>query len=232
VATYYRDLRAFNRFCLAEGLIETDLLRNVKTPKVPNDQIQPLEKEKIQALLDAARRGHAPERDAALVLVLLDSGMRVSELISLTVGDVDRGAGEMVVTGKGNKRRRVYLGQSARRALWRYLEVERRLAESDAPLFVSVSGHTPGAGLTRSGCGQIISDAGRTAGIAGVRVSPHSLRHTMAINFLRGGGSVLELQQILGHESLEMTRRYVLLAETDLSQAHRSASPCDRWKLR
>jgi site-specific recombinase XerD len=232
VATYYRDLRAFTNFCRAEGLLETDPLKNVKPPRVPNDQIVPLEREQIQALLDAARRGRAPERDGALILLLLDTGMRVSELCGLTVGDVDRGSGELTVLGKGNKKRLVYMGQSARRALWRYLETDRRMAASGDPLFVSHGGVQSGAGLQRSGVGRVISSLGKTAGISVVRVSPHSLRHAFAINFLRGGGSVLELQALLGHEDLAMVRKYVLFAQADLAQAHRAASPADRMKLK
>jgi integrase/recombinase XerD len=90
VATYYRDLRAFANFCLAEGLLVGDPFRNVKPPKVPNDQIQPMEREQLQVLLDAARRGRSPERDVALILLLTDSEMRVSELCALTVADADR----------------------------------------------------------------------------------------------------------------------------------------------
>ena len=232
VATYYRDLRAFTNFCRAEGLLEADPLKNVKAPRVPNDQIVPLEKEQIQALLDAARRGRAPERDVALILLLLDTGMRVSELCGLTVGDVDRRTGELTVVGKENKKRRVYMGQSARRALWRYLETDRRMAATDEPLFVSYGGLQSGGGLQRSGVGRVISNMGTTAGVGGVRVSPHSLRHTFAINFLRGGGSVLEPQALLGHQELSMVRKYVMYAEADLAQAHRAASPADRMKLR
>lgn len=232
VATYYRDLRAFTRFCQAEGLLESDPLKNVKAPRVPNDQIQPLNEEQIQALLDVARRGRNPERDVALILLLLDTGMRVSELCALTVADFDRGTGELTVIGKGNKRRTTYMGQTARRALWRYIESDRRQAAANEPLFVATGGYKVGAGLARSGVGQILHKAGVRASLAGIRCSPHTLRHSFAIAFLRGGGNVLELQQLLGHEDLTMVRRYVALAETDLAQAHRAASPADRMKLR
>jgi site-specific recombinase XerD len=121
VDTYYRCLRALTSFCLAEGLMESSPLANVKRPRVPQDQVQPLDQEQVQALLDAARRTRAPSRDVALVMLLVDTGMRVSEVIGVTVADVDRGTGELTVVGKGNKRRRVYMGTAARRALWRYL---------------------------------------------------------------------------------------------------------------
>lgn len=232
VLTYYRDVRRFINFCLAEGLLDESPLRNVKPPRVPADQVQPLSSEQVQALVDAARRTRTPERDVALVLVLVDTGMRVSELCGLIVGDVDRGAGELTVLGKGNKKRRVYMGLAARRVLWRYLETDRRQALAEEPLFIAGGGTKAGTGLTTSGIHQVIKKAGRAAGLTGVRCSPHTLRHTFAVNFLRGGGNLFELQQLMGHTDLTVLRRYVTLAEADLAQAHRAASPADRMKLR
>lgn len=232
VNAYFRILRAFTNFCLAEGLLEETPLKNVKAPRVPTDQVQPLSSEQTQSLVDAARRTRAPERDVAAVMLLVDTGMRVSELCGLKVGDVDRGTGELTVVGKGNKKRRVFMGATARRALWRYLETDRRQALADEPLFVSVGGHQSGTALTPSGVHQIISKAGEAAGITGVRCSPHTLRHTFAVSFLRGGGNLFELQQLMGHTDLTVLRRYVALAEADLAQAHRAASPADRMKLK
>jgi site-specific recombinase XerD len=175
VATYFRVLRAFANFCLADGLLEETPFKNVGPPRVPVDQVQPFASEQVQALLDAVRRGRAPERDVALILVLVDTGMRVSELCSLTVGEVDRGTGEFRVTGKGNKRRRVYMGTNTRRALWLYLERDRRSALPDEPLFVSVGGHEPGGAMSPSGVRQILKKAGEKARLRGVRCSPHTL---------------------------------------------------------
>src|SRR5207247_1699344 len=90
--------------------------------------------------------------------VLVDTGMRVSELCSLTVGEVDR--------GKGNKRRRVYMGSGARRALWRYLKADRRNATADESLFTSRGGNDAGGPMTPSGIRQILKKAGDLAGSA------------------------------------------------------------------
>jgi site-specific recombinase XerD len=231
VQTYFKIIRAFSNFCLAEGLISETPMRNVKAPRVPNDQIQPLAPEQVQALVDAARRSRAPERAVALVLILVDTGMRVSEVCALAVGDVDRGTGELVVFGKGNKKRRVYMGLSSRRALWRYLETDRRIALPDEPLFVSVGGLQAGAAMTPSGLFQVVSKLGQTACLKGVRCPPRTLRHTFAVSFLRAGGNLFELQQLMGHTDLTVLRRYVALAEADLAQAHRAASPADRIEL-
>lgn len=232
VHTYYRAIRAFTNFCLAEGLLEGAPLQNVKPPRVPNDQVQPFTPEQVQALVDAARRGRIPDRDVAIVLTLVDTGMRVSELCGLTCADVDRGSAELTVLGKGNKKRRVYMGAACRRALWRYLETERTKAFPEDPLFASRTPSQSGGGLTPNGVHQLIERMGRAAGITSVRCSPHTLRHTFAVNFLRGGGNLFELQQLMGHTDLTVLRRYVALAEADLAQAHRNASPADRMRLR
>lgn len=232
INAYYRVLRAFANFCVEEGLVGETPFRKVKEPKVPDDQVQPLTHEQVQALVDAARRTRNPERDVAVILLLVDTGMRISELVGLTVGDVDRGAGQLWVTGKGNKRRSVFMGVAARRALWRYLEADRHEAAAEEPLFAAVGGHCPGAGLTRSGAAQIVQKAGKAAVITGVRCSPHTLRHTFAVNFLRNGGNLIELQMIMGHEDLAVLKRYLALAQADLAQAHRQASPADHMRLR
>jgi site-specific recombinase XerD len=234
VHAYYRALRAFTNFCMAEGLLEPEdaPLKNVKAPRVPTDQIQPLSQDQMQAVMDAARRMQAPERNLAMILLLVDTGLRVSEVLGLKIGDVDRSEGELVVTGKGNKKRRVYMGSTARRALWRYLETDRRQALEDEPLFVSVGGTKHGAALTHTGVYMIVRKAGDASKVTGVRCSPHTLRHTFALNFLRNGGNLFELQQLMGHTDLTVLRRYVALAEADLAEAHWAASPADRMKLR
>jgi site-specific recombinase XerD len=233
VRAYYRTVRSFLVFTRAEGLLAAPWpLENVKAPKVPRDQIEPFSAEQLQRLVNAARGSHTAERDVAVILVLVDSGMRASELCGLCRRDAERGSAELRVVGKGNKERTVYLGVAARRALGRYIELERPGAGPDEPLFIGIGGKTPGGPLTRRGVHQIVARAGKAAGIDGVRCSPHTLRHTFAINYLRAGGNVFELQQLMGHEDLETLQKYVKLAQVDLAQGHRQASPADRMKLR
>lgn len=228
VHTYYCCLRAFVNFCLAEGLIEETPLKNVKAPRVPNDQVQPFTAGQILELLSAARQSRTPERDTAIISLLADTGMRVSELCGLTVGDFDRMGGELSVLGKGNKRRQVYMGAAARRALWRYVETDRKHAQPGEPLLVGVGGNRRGTGMTPSGVFWVVQAVGEKAGIRGIRCSPHTLRHYFAVSFLRGGGNLFELQQLMGHTDLTVLRWYVALAEADLAAAHRKASPLDR----
>jgi len=215
----------------------------VRRPPVHRPQIIPYTQEECKAILDACEfnapwsrtwtqniRSRRPTalRDRAIVLTLLDAGPRVSELCDLTLGDYDQRQGKLIIRhGKGNKQRIIYIGDSARQALWRYLssrDQPKRNAAS-APLFASATG----APLDRHAIRHMLARAGQRAGVPNVH--PHRFRHTFAITFLRNGGNVLELRAILGHEKLDTIRIYAQLAEIDLERASRNASPADRWRL-
>jgi integrase/recombinase XerD len=130
--------------------------------------------------------------------------------------------------GKGNKPRTIYFGRDTKKQLWRYLQT--RPVQDDEPLFLSMRGTLAGDPLTRAGLLQLIERLGKMAGIKGVRVSPHTFRHTQAVTFLNNGGNVFALQQLLGHEDLSMTRRYVAIADADLENQARRFSPVDSLK--
>ncbi len=225
VDTYYRCLRAFFNFGVKEGLLDETPLRKVSGPRIPRDQVQPFTQQQAQALVDAAKRSNEATRNTALVMVLLDTGLRVSELCSLSVGDVETGSGELTVTGKGGKRRRVYLSAKTRRILWKYTEQERPMANDDEPLFLARRGRASDAGLTPNGVHKLFVRLGKSASLRDVRCSPHTARHYFAITMLRNGANLFELQQLMGHEDLTVLRRYVALAQADLALVHRKASP-------
>lgn len=230
IATVYRDLKTFARFCEGEGFL-TDPLKNLKCPRVPEDQLEPLTLQEVQALLDAAKTGSCPERDRALMLMLLDSGMRLGELLGLTVEDVAADASQVTLVGKGNKRRVAFLGKAARKALRNYLLRWRGDAEPADPLFVSVGGNRPGEVLRGDGVRRILRRCAKVAGIKRA-VGAHAFRRTFAINFLRSGGSLLHLQDLLGHADTAVLRRYAKLCAQDLEASHRQHSPADRLGLR
>lgn len=228
VNAYFRIIRALTNFCLEEGLLHETPLKNVTEPKIPKDQIQPFTDDQVELLLNGARRSSNPERDAAVIGLLIDTGMREGEIEKLTLSQVKQSSGDLEVTGKGNKKRTVHMGVKARRMLWRHIEVNRRDALPEEPLFVSTGGNTPGLALTHAGFHRIVEEAGRRGRVTDVRCSPHTCRHTFAISFLRNGGNLFQLQELMGHESPETLRRYVKYAEQDLRSAHRQASPMDR----
>lgn len=164
-------------------------------------------------------------RDRAILLVLLDAGLRASELCDLVIEDYDVKQGRLHIRhGKGNKGRYVYLGESARKALWRYF-AERHNVQPTEPLFRTWRGNH----MDRNALRHMIQNCADRAGVPAATV--HRWRHTFAINYLRNGGNVLELQRLMGHERTDTLRIYVDLAQTDLQDAQRRASPADNWRL-
>jgi site-specific recombinase XerD len=119
VDTYYRCLRAFFNFAVREGQIAQTPMKNVRPPRVPKDQIATFTDEQAQTLLDAAKKSDQPARNTAIVALLLDTGMRVSELCQLRLGDFEPEVRKITITGKGGKRRDIHLSAAVRLALWR-----------------------------------------------------------------------------------------------------------------
>jgi len=226
--TYFNILKQFFAFLVSDGVVEASPCAALPTPEARQDQIVPFSEQQVNALLDAARRSKNRRRDEALVLFLLDTGCRASEVCSLRMRDVDLGSRRCNVLGKGNKSRSVFLGKKVLRALWTYLKEEPR--EDDEPLFTASRGQGTGEPLTRSGLLQLIERLGKAAKIEAVRCSPHTFRHTFAVTFLRNGGNTFALQHLLGHTNLKMTNRYVAMAQADLEVQHRHCSPADRLK--
>lgn len=235
---FHSSLRAFFGWLVAEGELEVSPMERITAPVDRPDQVQPFSDDQLRALLVAARRPRRTPserrgsalRDEAIVLLLLDTGIRATELCSLTCDDVDLQAALVQVReGKGGKGRTVPFSRDTKRALYKYLN-ERDADERDAPLFLSERGNKAGDELTRSGLLQLIRRLGKVAGIEGARCSPHTFRHSFAVGFLRAGGNVFTLRQMLGHESLHMTNRYVAIAQADIRNQHRAFSPVARLK--
>jgi site-specific recombinase XerD len=228
VETYFTNLRTLFRFFVEEGAISESPLESMRPPVVRRDQVQPFAHEQIDGLLRAARCSRHSRRDEAIILFLLDTGCRASELCSLKMRDLDMQGRCCRVLGKGNKYRTLYFGKAATKGVWSYLKEESR--DPASPLFTSDRGTRTGEALTRSGLLQLIERLGRQAGIKSARCSPHTFRHTFAIEFLRAGGNVFSLKEMLGHTSLAMVNRYVALAQADIENQARQFSPADRLK--
>jgi site-specific recombinase XerD len=225
VATYDRHLRTFFTWLVREEVLPTSPMDRITEPVDRPDQIEPFTDEEVEALLAAAKKSNYSRRDEAIIWFLLDTGIRASELCGLAMSDMDLTARRCKIReGKGGKARLIWFGAAAAKALWNYLKFEPH--EEHDPLFFNKCGEA----FTRSGLLQLMGRMGNVAKIKQTRCSPHTFRHTFAISFLRAGGDVLTLQQLLGHTSLAMVNRYVKLAQTDLAQAHRQFSPGDRLR--
>jgi site-specific recombinase XerD len=220
----FRILRTFWRFLFRDGLVVRSPMEKVARPKVERRFIRPITEEQLRALLAVIdTRDLLGLRDHALILFLADTGLRISEALSLRIGDVDWTAGSVTVLGKGRKERRAAFGQAAGRALRLWLQRRGGATETD-PLWVNRFG----ARMDRRNFQQRMKQHTRRAGIAAERLSPHALRHFFALAFLRNGGDVMALQKLLGHSSLDMVRNYVNMSDDDALNAHRRASPLDK----
>ena len=222
-------------------------MKSIPRPRVPEEPpVEPFKKEELELLIKAcdfceeavtARRRKfsmqrsTAKRDKAILLTLVDTGLRASELCALRIADTDMKSGRVQVRSgeagkaKGSKGRVVYLGKSARRFLWRYLAEREDGEDLEAPLFLGKFQRP----FTRDALRQVIKGLGNKAGIR--KCHPHRFRHTFAITYLRSGGDIFTLKSLLGHGSLDMVEHYARIAEVDVEQAHRKASPADNWRL-
>jgi integrase/recombinase XerD len=224
---------------VGEGLVQRNIVKDTKAPKPEKRDVIPFSQRDVQLMLSAcdrckpyARPGKrlcdnkrpTALRDRAIIILLLDTGIRATELCGLTITDADLKNHRIIVMGKGRKERYIPISPRTEQAIWRYLAT-REEKKPAAPLFATSNGRP----LNRFNIWRLLELAGERASVKDVH--PHRFRHTFAITFLRNGGNVFALQRILGHESLTMVNKYLALAQTDLDQAHRDASPVTNWLL-
>ncbi|WP_425482586.1 site-specific tyrosine recombinase XerD [Agromyces salentinus] len=224
IARVVSTVRGLHRFLVDEGLIEADVSRDLRPPKLPMRLPKAISVEDVEALLAAAGGEEVVElRDAALLEVLYATGARVSEAIGLNVDDlVD---GDVVrLFGKGGKQRIVPLGSYARAALDAYLVRSRPMLSvrgtATPALFLGVRGRR----MSRQTAWEVIRDAAERAGLA-VAVSPHTLRHSFATHLLEGGADVRVVQELLGHSSVATTQIYTLVTADTLREMYTAAHP-------
>jgi len=223
---YVRTIKAFWSWLLEEGYIQENPIARLKLPRVPHKVIPTFTVEQLQALIRSLdRRTPTGFRNYTIILLLLDTGIRLSELTNLEIENIDFGQSYLLVSGKGNRERTVPFGIQVRRALWRYARDHRVHPASPREKRLFLSGN--GFPLRPRSVQSMIMRTGKRAGITGVRSSPHTLRHTFAKMYLMEGGDIFSLQKILGHSSLEMVKAYLNLASSDVSQQHRMFSPID-----
>ena len=216
IATYRQNLCAFFNWCVGEGFLDSSPMERIGAPMARPDQIQPFNLDQVRALIQASKRTRNSERDEVIVRMLLDTGMRASELCTLRMEQLDLFGQRATILGKGNKHRAVHFGGKTARSLRNYLRFEPRTPQET--LVQAAKNQHAGEPLTPNGLRQIIENLGKIANLQAVRCSPHTLRHTFAVEFLRNGGNVFSLKEILGHTSLHMTNRYVALAQADIEQ--------------
>ncbi|MBA7614988.1 Tyrosine recombinase XerC [subsurface metagenome] len=228
VAHYYGALRTFYNWVVGEGLVGGNPIDTVRPPKVPEKVIQSFGREELKRMLDlCGGKTFLGARNRAILILFVDTGLRLSELASLKVSDIDFARGTILVRqGKGQKQRIVHMGNRCQKAIWRWVILFRE--NSADRLFTSCEGEP----VEARGIQSLIKRLCRGAGITGGR-GCHRLRHTFAIEFLRAGGDLMSLRYLLGHSSLEMVKRYLgSLTAEDAARAHERFSPADSMSLR
>ncbi len=236
---YHTGLSALWTWALREHLVEHNIVRDVAAPRAEDRAIIPFSESDIRAMLKAldrsrlyTRPGKRPcdnalpsaVRNRAILLLLLDTGLRASELCDLHILDVDIHNHRLTVMGKGSKERMLPFSAQTGQAIWRYLST-RKDARVSEPLVVT----TDSRPLGRDDLRRLVAAIGQRAGVPDVY--PHRFRHTFAITYLRNGGNAFTLQMMLGHSTMDMVRKYLALAQTDIEAAHRVASPVANWRL-
>ncbi len=230
VRGYFVSIKAFLAWAEREGYVDSSPASRLRPPKTRQVVIESLTPDEIRAMLKATPETRHSDRNYAMLLLLYDTGIRVGELVGMAVDDIDFAGGWIKVRGKGDKERMVPMGETTRRALWRY--VNSRRPEPLVPAITNTFLNERREGLGQAGVYRVVRSAGERAGIRGKRLSPHTMRHSAAQEFLRNGGDAFALQKLLGHTTLTVTRQYVALVEQDLQNAHRRASPGDNLRVR
>lgn len=224
---YVRTLRVFFSWAIREEHIESNPMTNVPVPRGSSKIINTFSNEQVAKLLDLCIRsnGHG-QRNLSIVLLLLDSGIRVSELINIRLDDVNLAEGHIKIkVAKGSKERIVPIGSLVQKALWKYINCYRQ-----TPMTTKVTGlflADSGIPLTKNGIQQMLRRYGKQAGIVDTRCSPHTFRHSFAKHYLLNGGDIFSLQRILGHSSLASVRIYLNLFSVDIKKQHQRFSPVD-----
>jgi site-specific recombinase XerD len=209
VHSHARNLRVFCNFCVRDGLFESSPFDAVKMPKLRFEVRDLVTAADLRAVLTVCDR----ERDRALLLLMLDTGVRASELTALSVGDVE-GVTVVVRSGKGGKGRFVYIGAATRKQLRRYLILERSDPQPEEPLFSSVRGNTR---LTYHGLASIFRRLRINANLE--KLSPHMVRRSFAVASLNNGMNIYILARLMGHEDIQTLRHYLKYVQADIKKA-------------
>lgn len=228
LARHASSARAFSSWAFARGLLQTDVLARLRSPKATSDLPTVLTATDAAGLLDTARE-LATHQDASPVDVrnwaafelIYAAGLRISEATAVGIGDIDFTSRTVRVTGKGDKQRTVPFGVPAQRALEAWLARRSELATPHSPqtLFLGARGGALDVRTLRSSLHTLTRQAGITD------ISPHDLRHSAATHLLEGGSDLRIVQELLGHSSMRTTQRYTHVSPERLRAAFKQAHP-------
>ncbi|VVB54294.1 Tyrosine recombinase XerA [uncultured archaeon] len=217
-------VKQFFNYLLAEDLAEVNPSAKLKKIKMEERLPTILTQADVQRILEVIPSNFTGLRNRTMILTLLDTGLRLNELLCLTVPDVDFAHLQLRVQGKGRREALVPFSLALTRVLSKYLPQRDKYALTEA-LWVSRQGEA----VTTDYVTHMLCKYGNDASIP--HLHAHLFRHTFATEFLRNGGNPQMLQRILRHTTPVVTQRYIHLTDTDTSVAHKTASPLEKWQL-
>ncbi len=230
VSNHYRYVHRFCTYMVEEKILKHSPMEGMKPPRVPRYMIKPLRDHHIQAILSLLDdKKYLGSRNRAIILVLLDTGLRRSELLNMKVLDIyNNELSEMRsifnVMGKGAKERTVAISRLTQKAINQYM----KLRNSNLSQLWLTEERKP---LQHDGIYMALRRLGKAAGITDVQFNPHAYRHTCGTEMLRNGANVFQVQDLLGHSTQAMTKRYTAtLNSEDAAQAHVKFSPVAHLK--
>ncbi len=223
-------VRTFHQFLVIEGLRPDDPGSHLELPTVPKAVPKALSEAEVDAILDAVvGTDRVSRRDRAMLEVLYGTGMRISELVGMSLADLDLGGATVRVLGKGQKERVLPVGRCAHEALTAWLvpagrgemEPERWASQHDQE---AVWLNQRGRRLSRQGAWGVVKKRAQQVGL-GAKVSPHVFRHSCATHMLDHGADIRAVQELLGHASISTTQVYTMVSKEKLWEAYRTAHP-------
>ncbi|NHM29043.1 site-specific tyrosine recombinase XerD [Neobacillus terrae] len=224
-ARHVASIRAFHQFLLRDKATDHDPSVHIESPQMERSLPKVLSLEEVEVLLEFPKLNDPYGiRDKAMLELLYATGIRVSELIGLNMGDIHLTMGFVRCIGKGNKERIIPLGKTAANAVQNYLEIARgRLVSKkhkDDALFLNLRGQR----LTRQGFWKILKKLSEEAGIQ-KELTPHTLRHSFATHLLENGADLRAVQEMLGHADISTTQIYTHVTKTRLKDVYRQFHP-------
>lgn len=225
MARHVASIRAFHQFLLREKVVDQDPSVHIESPQLEKKLPKVLNLQEVETLLESpVIDNHFGLRDKAMLELLYATGIRVSELIGLNVGDIHITMGFVRCVGKGNKERIIPIGKAAANALNHYLQDGRKhfvsLKHPDEAFFLNHHGSR----LTRQGFWKILKRLAREAGIE-KELTPHTLRHSFATHLLENGADLRAVQEMLGHADISTTQIYTHVTKTRLKDVYSQFHP-------
>lgn len=225
LARHIASIRAFHQFLLREKAVDQDPSVHIESPQHERSLPKVLNMQEVETLLDSPKaHDHYGLRDKAMLELLYATGIRVSELINLKIGDVHLTMGFVRCFGKGNKERIIPIGKTAAGALERYLQEGRSHFVSKKQRDESLFLNHHGRGLSRQGFWKILKRLAAEAGIE-KDLTPHTLRHSFATHLLENGADLRAVQEMLGHADISTTQIYTHVTKTRLKDVYSQYHP-------